>query len=149
MSSPLIAYAAPSVNRTVVSWLVAHFGAGGAGLERPQRAQLPYRMVTTVIGTETVERTRRCATVSVHTFDKSMDYAEYQSELTHQRMLALGPPQVQNQTVTVTLPDMSTREVTPDFIVCTQIPIWVDYEDDQIFRFVARYEIGLRFVANT
>lgn len=144
----LIAYAPPSVNRIAVAWLVGYFGAGNAGLRRPSSADLPYRMVTTVAGTETVERTRRCATVSVHTFAASMDAAEDEADLTHQRMLAMGPPYAASQQITITKADGTTRLVTPDSIETKQIPIWADYEDDLIFRFVARYEICVRFVAN-
>lgn len=149
MTQPqVIAYAPPSIPRTVIAWLTTYFGAGNVGMRRPQSAQLPYRMVTTVGGTETVERIQRCGTVSVHTFADSMDNAEYQAELTHQRMLLLGPPNSAPQTVTVTLPGNTTQTVSPDSITTSQIPTWADYEDDLIFRFVARYQIHTRFVVN-
>jgi hypothetical protein len=142
----LIAYSPPSPTRITVSWLLGYFDAGTVGMRRPNASTLPYRMVNPVAGTETTDRTRRCGVVSVHSFAASMDQAEAESDLTHQRMLAMGPPFAPNQAITIVLGDSSTRVVTPDYITTTQIPIWADYEDDLIFRFVARYEIGLRFV---
>ena len=146
MTSSLIPVAPPSVGRIAIAWLAAYFGAGNVGMRRPQAGQLPYRMVTPVAGTEDVSRIRRCATVSVHTFADSMDDAEYQSELTHQRMLLLGPPNSGAQTLTITMPGNITQTVSPDSITTSQIPVWADYEDDLIFRFVARYEICVRFL---
>lgn len=118
-------------------------------MRRPAAAQLPYRMVTVVAGTETDSKVRQCATVSVHTFADSMDDAEGAAQITHQRMLLMGPPLVGPQSVPVKMPDGSMQTVTPDSITTVQIPIWADYEDDLIFRFVARYEVCLRFVSNT
>lgn len=149
MTASLIPYAPPSIGRITIAWLTLYFGAGNAGMRRPQAGVLPYRMVTPVAGTETAERIRRCATVSVHTFADSMDDAEYQAELTHQRMLLLGPPDSAPQSVTITLPGSITQTVVPDYICTHQIPIWADYEDDLIFRFVARYEICVRFAPNS
>ena len=149
MTSPrpgLFPLAPPSASRLVVAWLQGYFGAGNVGLRRPQAAALPYRMVTVVAGTETYEKIRQCAVVSVHTFADNMDDAEYQSLLTHQRMLEFGPPLAPNQTVTITVPGGPTRDATADYVETKQIPIWADYEDDEIFRFVARYEIASRFV---
>lgn len=106
-------------------------------------------MVSVVAGTETDDKVRQRAIVSVHTFADSMDTAEWAAQITHQRMLLLGPPLAAPQAVTITLPDNTTRVVKPDSIVTNQIPLWADYEDDEIFRFVARYEIWVRIVANT
>lgn len=141
-------YTVPSATRVVVAWLLPLCGAGGVGARRPSAAQLPYRMVTVAAGTETPEKVRQCSTVSVHTFAKNYDDAEGGAQVTHQRMLLMGPPLVGPQQVTITNSDGSTKTVEPDFITTSQVPIWADYEDDLIFRFVARYEIGLRVVAN-
>ena len=148
MPTGLMPFAQPSISRAVVSWLVGYFGAGNVGLRRPSAATLPYRMVTTIGGTESCDKIVQAPVVSVHTFADNMDDAEYQAQLTHQRMLFLAPPLVSAQTVTVTLPGGATQAVTPEYIETKQIPIWVDYQDDEIFRFVARYEIGLRLVLN-
>lgn len=131
-----------------MAWLVGQFGAGGVGGRRPTAASLPYRMVTLVTGTETVTKTQRCATVSVHTFADSYDSAEAESDLTHQRMVTLGPPLFAPQQVTITRGDGSTQVVEPRSVTCTQIPVWADYEDDLIFRFVGRYEICVGPVLN-
>ncbi|TDH48889.1 hypothetical protein E2F47_22245 [Mycobacterium eburneum] len=102
-------------------------------------------MVTPVAGTETPGKVRQRPWVSVHTFAADYDAAEAAAQITHQRMLMLGPPIAAPQTVTVTLGDGTTQDVTPDYVITHQIPIWEDYQDDLIFRFVARYEIALRF----
>jgi hypothetical protein len=142
-------WALPSVTRVAVAWLVQGFGAGNAGTKRPDAAMLPYRLVTLVAGTETAEKTQRCGIVSVHTFDKSMDLAEDGAEKTDEWMKQLGPPLYPAQAVTITRADSTTQVVYPRSVCTHQIPIWVDYRDDLIFRFVARYEITVGIVANT
>lgn len=142
MSANVIApYVFPSLTRVCVAWLAGPFGAGAVGARRPSAAVLPYRMVTVVAGSEAVDKTQRCGTVSVHTFADSMDVAEGESDLTHQRMLMMGPPLYGFQQITITGHDGTTRLVKPRSIVTTQIPVWLEYHDDLIFRFFARYEI--------
>lgn len=145
MSAPLLKWAPPSPTRVAIAWLLPLTGAGGVGAKRPADGTLPYRMVTTVAGTETSDKIRQCATVSVHTFASTYDAAESAAQTTHQRMLLMGPPLVGFQKITVVNGDGSHQIVSPDSITTAQIPIWSDYQDDLIFRFVARYEIYLRF----
>lgn len=148
MTAALIPYGFPSVTRVVISWLLPLCGAGGVGAQRPDAAVLPYRLVTTVGGHETPEKIKQCATVSVHTFGNSYDQAEYAAQLTHQRMLLMGPPTYGPQQITITNGDGSTHVVVPDCVTTSQIPVHHDYEDELIYRFVARYEIDLRVVMN-
>lgn len=143
MSTTIARYSFPSVTRVAIAWLAGQFGPGAVGGRRPNAAALPYRMVTLATGTETVTKTLRCGTVTVRTFASSYDAAESESDLSHQRMVTLGPPLFAPQRVTIINGDASTQVVEPRSVVCTQIPIWVDYEDDLIFQFVGRYEIYL------
>jgi hypothetical protein len=148
-------YTFPSISRLVVAWLVLGFGAGGAGLRRPDAATLPYRMVTVLPGTN--DKIRLCATVSVHTFDVSMDAAEASAQITDQRMMYLAPPLAPYQSVTV--PDTTVivngETVTipgyvaePKSVDTVMTPSWVDYESDLIFRFVGRYKIEVGPMVN-
>jgi len=148
MSAALIPYAFPSVTRVVIAWLLPLCGPGGVGARRPDAAVLPYRLVTTVAGHETPEKVKQCATVSVHTFGDSYDSAEQAAQITHQRMLLMGPPTYGPQQITITNGDGSTQTVVPDCVTTSQIPVWHDYEDELIYRFVARYDIDMRVVAN-
>ncbi|OIN79764.1 hypothetical protein BMG05_16595 [Mycobacterium malmoense] len=124
-----------------MAWLAEEFGADGVGMRRPSGAVLPYRMVGLVTGTEREDKTQRCGIVSVHTFADSMDGADDESDLAHQRMVVMGPPLYGPQEITITLRDGTTQVVSPRSLVTKQIPVWVDYEVDTIFRFVGRYEI--------
>lgn len=148
MPTGLAPYAFPSITRVAVAWLVAQFGAGGAGARRPTAAVLPYRMVTLVTGSERQDKTNRCGTVSVHTFADSYDAAEDASDITDQRMTMMGPPLYAPQQVTIIRGNGSPQVVEPRSITTTQIPVWADYQDDLIFRFVGRYEICVGPIAN-
>lgn len=148
MSAPVLRWAAPSITRLVIAWLVPRYGAGNVGARRPQAGQLPYRMVTLVAGNDPHQKVKRSGTVSVHTFADNYDDAEAGAQDTDDRMLLLGPPLAAPQQVTVTNADKSTSVVASATITSHQIPMWLDYQDDLIFRFIARYDIDVRFVAN-
>jgi len=145
VSAPL-AWMAPSVTEFVTVWLATQFGATGVGAERPTATPanptpLPYRMVNRVSGHD--DKVFESNIVSVHTFADSMTDAEAAAYVTHRWMLALGPPIVGQQPVTIS----NSQVVVADCVSTMQSPIWVDYEDVNLRRFVARYEIDLRFVA--
>lgn len=135
------AWEAPSVSEVVVAWLAPIGPANGVSVERPTGDVLPYRMVTRVAGKD--DKITDCAVVSVHTFATSMTLAESEARLTHRRMLELGPPIVGQQSVTIS----GDQVVMVDSVETSMAPVWIDYEDNQIRRFVARYAIDLRFVA--
>jgi hypothetical protein len=136
----LFPWVAPSVSELVVAWLLPIGAANSASVERPTGAILPFRMVNRVASRD--DKVTDNSTVSVHTFALTMTEAESEAMLTHRRMLALGPPLAPQQMVTI-----STGVVYADCVESSQGPVWIDYEDNQIRRFVARYEIDLRFVA--
>lgn len=141
MSAPLLPWYPPSVSELVIVWLRPLGDANGVGLDRPSGGVLPYRMVTPVAGDD--DKITQTSIVSVHTFGTDMDTAEAAAQITHQRMLLLGPPLVVQQPVTLS----SGATVMADSVTTKLIPTWVDYEDNVIRRFVARYEIDLRFIA--
>lgn len=140
--TPVFAWAPPSVSEVVVTWLRPLGDPNGVGTDRPSGAVLPYRMVTPVAGQEQHKVMQR-ATVSVHTFHDNMDDAEAAAQLTHQRMLLLGPPWAPPQQVTIS----NNQVITPISVETVQTPSWIDYQDNTIRRFVARYEVALHFVA--
>jgi hypothetical protein len=136
----------PSVTEFVTAYLAAQFGATGVGAERPTTTSanptpLPYRMVNRVSGMD--DKVFESNIVSVHTFADSMTNAEAAAYATHGWMLALGPPIVGQVPVTIS----NSQVVVADYVNTMQSPIWVDYEDVNLRRFVARYEIDLRFTA--
>jgi hypothetical protein len=135
---------APSVTEFVVTYLQTQFGATGVGAEKPTTGPtgtlLPYRMVNRVSGHD--DKVFESSIVSVHTFADTMTDAESAAYVTHGWMLALGPPIVGQTAVTI-----STGSVMANCVETMQSPIWVDYEDTNLRRFVARYEIELRFTA--
>lgn len=138
----------PSVTEFVVTYLGNQFGANSVGAERPTSTgpnptPLPYRMVNRVSGHD--DKVFESSIVSVHTFGDNMIDAESAAYITHGWMLALGPPLVGQTPVTIS----NSQVVLADCVETMQSPIWVDYEDTNLRRFVARYEIGLRFVAVT
>lgn len=147
MSAPLLGWAPPSVSRLVVAWLVPLLGAGKVGMQRPQNGGLPYCLVNVVAGKEDERKLMQSSTVSVHTFADNMDDAESTAQTVHQRMLLLGPPLAPPQQVTLTLAGGATQTVVPHSVTTNHIPTWLDYQDDQIYRFAARYDIDVRFAA--
>jgi hypothetical protein len=141
VSAPLFPFAPPSVSEVVVTWLRPLGDPLGVGTDRPTGAVLPYRMVTPVAGTEH-QKIMQCSVVSVHTFDDNMDDAEAAAQITHQRMLLMGPPIVGFQQIAIS----NNQIVVPRQVYTMQIPTWVDYQDNVIRRYVARYNVDLRFV---
>lgn len=127
----------PSVIEFVIAWLLPLGDPTGVGMDRPSGAVLPYRMVTRVDSQD--DRLTDSSIVSIHTFADSMTDAETAARATHARMTALDPR------VAVTLPSGGTASA--DYFRVTQGPIWADYEDNTIRRFIARYEIDLRYLA--
>lgn len=128
-------YAAPSAAEVVITWLAE---LGEVGPERPAGAALPYRWVNVVAGAD--DKVTERLIVSVHTFAETFDAAELEARRTHQRMLQLGPPLAPQQAVT--LYDNTVAKV--DSVTTSQTPIWSDYGENTVHRFVARYTIELR-----
>jgi hypothetical protein len=134
----------PSVTEFVTTYLAAQFGVTGVGAEKPvstgtNPTPLPYRMVNRVSGMD--DKVFESSIVTVHTFAGSMASAEAAAYVTHGWMLSLGPPIVGQVPVTIS----NSQIVVADCVETKQSPVWLDYEDADLRRFYARYEIELRF----
>lgn len=132
-------WAAPDINEFVITWLLPIGDPAGVGMDRPTGTILPYRMVNRVSSTD--DKVFESNVVSVHTFADTMTNAETAAMATHYRMLALGPPISDQVKVTI-----SNDQIVQADEVCTMSgPTWIDYEDNTIRRYVARYRVCLRF----
>lgn len=108
---------------------------------------LPVRRVQQIWGEDDPNLFYTTARVKVHTMcSYSADgddwelQAEAEAQRTHDRILYLVW-----HDVSVTLPDGRVAGV--DYLEVIQVPVWVDYENDQILDKEAEYEIGLTFTA--
>lgn len=139
MSIELLDYDAPSGLELLINWLIPL--GPDVGPDRPSQSDLPYRMVQVVGGTD--DKITDHGIYQVDDFARSIDEAEAQSRLTRRRVLALGPPLAAQQRVQMS----DGRLAYADSVTTSQKPIWVEYGDDNIHRFVSRYAIDLRMVA--
>ena len=124
----------------VIAWLTP---LRRAARDRKTGDPLPFTLVTQAIpGTENEEIGIAEAIVSVHTLcDKALGRAaaKDESKLTHRRMLELA-----RGLDTITL--NGGRPACVEYCTIFQPPIWVAYEDTQIYRKVGRYKLGLSYV---
>lgn len=133
-------YETPDVIELVVTWLSDL--DGGCGPQRYAGQPLPYRWVSDAPGGEDDKVSAR-HTLSVHTFGDEYWAARAAAKLTHRRMLALGPPIVGQQRVTLA----DGTVVLTDGVETAEPPTWQDWGDNSVHRFVGRYTIDLRFAA--
>jgi hypothetical protein len=112
-------------------------------VHRPAGADLPYCMVNGVADAEDDNLFTDDQVVSVHTFAGTYTAANDAAAQTHRRMQLL----VRNPGLDVTLTDSTIANA--DYVQTLMSPTWMDYGDNTINRFVARYRLGLSFVAVT
>lgn len=141
MTVPLFGYA-PEDAQTLV---VAHLRPlRRTDIERKPGDPLPFTLVNTVPGTETVQGGIAEAVVSVHTLcDKGLGAAAARDECdkTHRRMLyLLTDPHI---TIGARAAAVLYIEVPPG-----QSPSW-QYYSDNILQKVGTYRIGLPYLART
>lgn len=137
---------APSIFVFVLAWLRSRPGVdpNGVGMDRPAGGVLPYRQISRPVGSD--DKITATSLVSINTFDTDMDTAEASADVTHNWMISLGPPLAPQQPVT--LP--GGLVVFADCVETKLLPQWIPYGDDATMRrFVARYEIALRFTATS
>lgn len=139
MTVELLDYDAPSGLEMLINWLIP-LGVE-VGPNRPSGDDLPYRMVTVVGGSD--DKVTDHGIYQVDDFASTVGDAEAQSRLTRRRVLALGPPLAPQRRVAMS----DGRLAYADSVTTSQKPIWVEYGDDKIHRFVSRYAIDLRMVA--
>lgn len=108
---------------------------------------LPVRRVQQIWGVDDLNLFWTTARVKVHTMcnysadgDNWEIDAEAEAQRTHDRILYLA-----SHDVSIQLPD--GRIASPSYLEVIQVPLWIDYENDQILDKEAEYEIGLDFTS--
>jgi hypothetical protein len=127
----------PSGVEILVAWLSP---LGEAAAERKAGDPLPFWLVSRVAGLD--DKITDHGTFSVHSMAESLAAAEDHALLAHQRILALGPPLAPQRRVTIS----GGRVVFADMVKTDLFPRY-EYYSDNIRRYVARYDIDLRFIA--
>ncbi len=126
----------PSGVEMLVAWLSP---LGAAAGERKAGDPLPFWMVSRVAGPD--DKITDHGTFSVHSMAETLVEAEDQALLAHRRILALGPPLAPQRRVTIS----GGRMVFADMVMTDLFPRY-EYYSDTIRRYIARYDIDLRFV---
>jgi hypothetical protein len=139
MTAELYGRDAPNAVEFVIAWLAP---LGEVSTERPAGEDLPYRMVTRVAGTDDGYSVDY-PIISIHTFDADYTSASDAADMTHRRMLLL----IDDPHNDVTLSDATVCNA--EYVECVQRPTRIDVADAAVERFVARYQLGLSFVAVT
>lgn len=138
MSDPdLLGESPPPAELVVSAWL----SPWARGTRRRAGDPVPFRMIHTVAGSEDPGLGLSEATVSVHTFAGSAQDAMLEADKTHRRMLLLARQPLDG----VHLPD--GRTVCVDFCAVVMPPTEVDYDDPNVVRYVARYDLGLVYTS--
>jgi hypothetical protein len=126
----------------IVAWLepIALANGGGVAGKRRPGDPLPFWLVSRVAGPD--DKVTDYGNYSVHSLAEDLAAANEWAMLAHRRMLVLGPPLVAQQRVTIS----GGRTVFADKVATDLFPRY-EYYSDTIDRFVARYDVDLRFVA--
>lgn len=121
----------------MVSWLTP---LGRTATRRKAGDPLPFRLVARVAGADDPVIGIDTATVSVHTLAASPEAALNEATLTHRRIgvLAVDP------TTEISLLG-SAVVVAVDYCTTLLSPMPLDYQDPNVARYVARYEIGISY----
>lgn len=127
----------PSGVELLVAWLSP---LGDAAGERKAGDPLPFWLVSRVAGPD--DKITDHGTYSVHSMADSLAAAEDHALLAHRRILALGPPLAPQRRVAIS----GGRTVFADMVKTDLFPRY-EYYSDNIRRYVARYDIDLRFIA--
>lgn len=136
MTSPeLLDESAPAAERVVSAWLAPW----KRGTRRLSGDAVPYRLIHTVAGVDNPETGLTEAVVSIHTFASTPEAAILESDKTHRRMLLLANNPLANITIS------TGQVVCVDYVKTAMLPTQVDYDDPNVIRYVARYDIGLSY----
>lgn len=139
MASPdLSPISAPPIELVVSAWLAPW----ARGTRRRAGDPVPYRLINAVAGTAS-ESVGEDWVVSIHTFAGSPYEAMLEAKDTDDRMMLLA----RNPQSVITLPEPDGRVVNVDYVTRSMLPTMVDYNDPNVVRYVARYEIGLSYTA--
>ncbi len=109
-------------------------------VHRPSSGPLPYCMVNGLGGEVDDNVFTGDPVVTLHTFGGTYEQASDAADLTDDRMNLL----IRNPGLDVTL--KSGVIVNADYVQTLLSPFWLDYGDNTINQFVARYRVGLTSV---
>lgn len=146
MSVELLEEDAPDAEEFVIAWLEALTDTGGrVAVEREAGAELPFWIVTRVAGPDDPDCFADWPVVDVdllvdNTSGDQHVAAKDEAKRTHRRMLYLA-----QHVPDVTMADGSLANC--DWVKSLQRPVRMPYSDKNVIRYVARYELGLSFVA--
>ena len=143
MTAELHDHAPPNAEAFVIAWLKPLAGGvNKVGVKRWAAGDpLPYRLVTRIAGADDGYSIDN-PVVSVHTFAANDTDARREADLTHRRMMLLA----YDPTHGVTMADNSTAFC--EFLETVEGPREEPYSAESVVaRLVARYRLGLSFVA--
>lgn len=128
----------PDIEQVLVRYLSP---LGKVSTKRKAGDPLPQWLVHRVAGADTPEMAQDVASVSIHTFAASKAAAAGASADAHEKMidLVLNP-----------LTEIVVGAVTVGIDYCRVLmaPTEIDYQDPNITRYVARYEVGLPYISS-
>jgi hypothetical protein len=128
----------PNEVEYVIAW---QRGVIACDVHRPAGGPLPYCMVNGLGGEVDDNVFTGDPVVTLHSFGGTYEEASDAATVTDDRMNLL----ILNPGLDVTL--KSGVIVNADYVTTLQTPFWLDYGDNTINRFVARYRVGLSSVA--
>jgi len=106
--------------------------------DSPEKTGEPFFLVRRITGGD--DKITDCPVVSIHTFHTDMESAEDAAFQCHDLMLALNAKTVVN---------VESGSFNVDLCETVESPKWVDYENDNLERYVARYRLYLRLDTGT
>lgn len=121
-------------------FLLAYLATAAPNLsvEMPNDPPMPFVTVARITGGD--DKLTETAIVDVNVFHTSRDLASAQARLVHQQMMLLTPK------LWVTT---SAGVVRIDHNETIQGPSWIPYADENVRRYVMRYQISSRITATT
>jgi hypothetical protein len=128
----------PNEVEYVIAW---QRGVIACDVHRPAGGPSPYCMVNGLGGEVDDNVFTGDPVVTLHSFGGTYEEASDAATVTDDRMNLL----ILNPGLDVTL--KSGVIVNADYVKTLQTPFWLDYGDNTINRFVARYRVGLSSVA--
>lgn len=139
MTVETLPWTLPDGMEVLITWLTP---LGPTEDEKPDNSPLPFRMVNKIIGTD--DELTEAGHYSVHTFAADKPTAQTEAQATHDRMLYLVSRFTGQQPVTLE----SGLVVQADNVKVIETPHWIQWVDDNsIHRFVATYQVDLRYIA--
>lgn len=111
---------------------------GEVRAEMPNAPPTPFYLVTRIAGSD--DGVTDYATVQIDVFDTSRDAARVAARRMHARMHALTP-------AVIVTTDKGPARI--DYRTTLFSPSYLDYRDENLRRYVARYELASRYTSQT